>query len=201
MSNSTLPHEIWRPIPGWEGLYSASDRGRIRSEARTIRVNGGNVLRRLPGRILRARPDAKGYLRVNLWRGGTSTTYGVHRLVILAFAGPGAPGEEVRHLNGVETDNRADNLAWGTSSDNERDKVAHGTHHNAIKTHCPRGHVLREPNIVAREVRRGRRHCLACDRATSSVRRNGGDLQTVSDDYYRAIVGLDLEIWVNLPDD
>lgn len=28
--------EHWRPIPNWEGLYSVSDRGRVRSEPRDV---------------------------------------------------------------------------------------------------------------------------------------------------------------------
>jgi hypothetical protein len=34
---------------------------------------------------------------------------------------------EVRHLNGVKTDNSATNLIWGTKEENEADKLLHGT--------------------------------------------------------------------------
>lgn len=30
--------EQWRPIPGWEGYYEASDMGRIQSVERTARI-------------------------------------------------------------------------------------------------------------------------------------------------------------------
>ena len=51
-----------------------------------------------------------------------------HRLVCLTFHGP-APTDQpcVRHLNGDSLDNRAENLAWGSYSDNEADKLDHGT--------------------------------------------------------------------------
>ena len=34
---------------------------------------------------------------------------------------------EVRHLNGIAWDNRPENLAWGTSSENKEDARRHGT--------------------------------------------------------------------------
>ncbi len=58
----------------------------------------------------------------------------VHRLVLLAFKGPRPDGQYCRHLNGVPTDNRLANLAWGTKSENTFDKVGHGTHPHASKT-------------------------------------------------------------------
>ena len=33
--------EEWRPIPGWEGLYSISSRGRVRSEERWVEKRDG----------------------------------------------------------------------------------------------------------------------------------------------------------------
>ena len=52
----------------------------------------------------------------------------VHRLVCLAFHGePCLDGSLARHLNGVSTDNRVDNIAWGTSRDNAQDAIRHGT--------------------------------------------------------------------------
>jgi hypothetical protein len=50
----------------------------------------------------------------------------VHRLVLEAFVGPCPPGMECRHLNGVRTDNRLVNLAWGTKQENAADVRRHG---------------------------------------------------------------------------
>lgn len=52
----------------------------------------------------------------------------LHRLLALTFIGP-APfdGAVVRHLNDDRTDNRIENLAWGTTLENHRDMVRNGT--------------------------------------------------------------------------
>lgn len=91
-------------------------------------------------RALNPTPDKDGYRIVRLYReGGAWTQARVCRLVCEAFHGP-AEGREARHLNGRNTDDRAVNLAWGTSAENSADTFRHQTqplgeeHHNATIT-------------------------------------------------------------------
>lgn len=66
-----------------------------------------------------------GYRRVALKRGFVFAT---HIVIATAFHGPKpSPAHEVRHLNGDRTDNRPENIAWGTRTENVRDMVRHGT--------------------------------------------------------------------------
>lgn len=95
----------------------------------------------------------------------------VHRLVMAAFVGPCPDGIEVCHNNGNPADNRLSNLRYGTHSENQLDQVKHKTHYFANKTHCPRGHLLSAPNLVAAPAKRGYRTCLACSRAKSYARK------------------------------
>lgn len=44
--------EKWRPVPGLQGLYSCSNKGRFRSEPRTCKGNRDGVERIVRGRIL-----------------------------------------------------------------------------------------------------------------------------------------------------
>jgi hypothetical protein len=68
-----------------------------------------------------------GYLVVRLVAGGRRIKVPVHRLVARAFHGePPSKLHQVRHLNGVRTHNRAENLAWGTAAENAADRKAHG---------------------------------------------------------------------------
>ncbi|RBO91367.1 NUMOD4 motif-containing HNH endonuclease [Nocardia puris] len=179
--------ESWRDLPGWEGLYQASDHGRIRSLDRIIKHPRGN--RRRGGVVLRPFL-AGGYEKVYLCRDGTRTAAFVHALVAATFVGPRPPGHEVCHQNGHRRDNRASNLRFGTPSDNALDRVRHGTHNEAAKTQCPRGHRLIPVNLRSDQVRKGKRTCLACDRARSRLRRQAPSparLQAVSDEIYRDI--------------
>ena len=64
------------------------------------------------------------YLRIDFWKEGRAY---VHRLVCEAFHGPAPEGAQVRHLDGNNRNNCADNLAWGTQKENHADKLKHGT--------------------------------------------------------------------------
>ncbi len=70
-----------------------------------------------------------GYKRVNLMtKNGKQKHCGIHVLKAKAFLfGPNPLGYNVvRHLNDVKTDNRLENLAWGTQSDNMKDCIRNG---------------------------------------------------------------------------
>src|SRR5262249_12949164 len=72
------------------------------------------------------------------------------------------PHHEVRHLNGIRTDNRPENLAWGTKSENMQDAVRHGTHLETRKTHCPEGHEYTPENTIMGGRNRKSRGCKKC---------------------------------------
>ena len=131
----------WRDVTEFEGFYEVSSAGEVRN-ARTLHI---------------LKPASwKGYLRVNL----QGKTRKVHRIVAFAFHGEPHDGQEVCHNNGMSTDNRAENLRWGTRSENTVDKVKHGTHPMAAKTHCPRGHEYTVTNTY--QLPRGGRSCRTC---------------------------------------
>jgi len=148
------------------------------------------------GQILLPRQHRSGYLHVTFNRSGYRTSHQVHVLVLTAFAGPRPDGMVVRHLNGDRADNRLANLAWGTASENVHDTVRHGTHAFARRTHCPQGHVLAEPNLVACLAKRGYRDCLACNRGRTTARnarvRRGAhlDWRAIADAKYFQLTGL-----------
>lgn len=51
----------------------------------------------------------------------------VHRLVLFAFRGDAESNNVCRHLDGNPFNNCIENLAWGTYSENQMDRVRHGT--------------------------------------------------------------------------
>ena len=92
-----------------------------------------------------------GYLRVSLRERGKVRTIDVHRLVLETFSGPCRRGMEARHLDGKSTNNRASNLEWATHSQNELDKLSHGTH---IRGERHPRHNAKISKADAREIRR-----------------------------------------------
>lgn len=151
--------ERWLPVVGWEGLYEVSDQGHVRSVERTIYLVDGRV-RTFPSKILIPGRRDSGHLQVALWRDNKGKTRKIHQLVLEAFVGPCPEGMECRHDNDIPDDNRRSNLRWGTRSENHRDRVRNGIHHQAIKTHCPRHHEYTPENTI---IEHNRRHCRTCD--------------------------------------
>lgn len=137
--------EEWLDIPGMEGSYRVSSRGRVLSRR--------GILRKL-------NPDRRGYLQLHMTIGGRHVTRKVHALVALAFLGVRPEGLQVRHLNGNKLDNRSANLAYGTPSQNTQDNILHGTHWPSRVTHCPWGHEYDEENTHMNP--RGQRVCRKC---------------------------------------
>lgn len=177
--------EQWRPIPGFEGLYEVSDQGRVKTLPRWRitheRIHKGAV-----------RPS-DGHIQVNLRKDGHAYPTYAHTLVMLAFVGPRPEGADIRHLNGDPTDNRLDNLTYGSRSENLHDAVRHGAHHQTRKTRCRWGHRLIEPNLRACKSALGHRGCLACHRAQaalSKARRQGQpfDFRVAADEQYARIL-------------
>lgn len=105
---------IPKAIPGHAGYFATWD-GYIISRKRKAE------------RVLAATLNPDGYYGVKVSNGdGTFTKSGVHRLVCKAFHGPPGEGMQCCHLDGVRTNNCADNLCWGTPADNAADRSWHG---------------------------------------------------------------------------
>lgn len=149
--------EVWREIEGFEGIYDVSNHGRVRRHY-------GAWNNKPYVKVLKPWPKGpKGHLAVGLalGRGRERSVRLVHRLVLAAFVGSCPDGMEVRHLDGNPGNNTVENLAYGTHSENEMDKVLHGTHRNAAKTHCKHGHEFTPENTRPQFGGKGRA-CKAC---------------------------------------
>jgi hypothetical protein len=125
--------EVWKPVPGFVGLYEVSDLGRVRSLDRVITKPSGRQAR-LAGKLLAPCPCSTfhQYCRVRLCDAakGQRGWFYVHRLVLEAFVGPCPEGMVACHNSrraGALELNTLANLRWDTRSANEADKVRHGT--------------------------------------------------------------------------
>ena len=161
--------ERWLPVVGYEGHYEVSDFGHVRSLRRET-VSGWRG-----GKTLNPSPDKIGRLEVRLHKNDKGKTRRVHQLVMEAFAGLPAPGQEVRHLDGNPANNRwtpgdteeevraaGGNLFYGTHAENMADMIEHGTTTHRTGTQCPQGHEYTPENTIT--YKNGRTACLECKR-------------------------------------
>ena len=118
--------EIWKPVPSYEGKYEVSDQGRVRSLDRQC-VGKDNRSEFHPGKILNPSKVIRGgYLDVSLRDGEKRTHRTVHSLVAEVFIGERPHGYDVMHLNGDRTDNRVENLRYGTRKENLNQTYEYG---------------------------------------------------------------------------
>lgn len=155
----------WVPVVG-SSQYEVSSDGRVRGIDRDV-DDGRGRRRRLKGKELSPGLNGSGYQHVVLTRDGKRRiSRRIHQIVCEAFNGP-PPADDsvVRHLNDNRVDNRAENLAWGTRSENTLDSIRNGLHAEAKKTRCKWGH----PFDGQKTYRNGRprRTCITCSRAAA----------------------------------
>lgn len=113
--------EIWKDIPGYEGIYQASTFGNIRTpEGKTTKTERHGV-RHWKSRILKGRGDYRTTgKRVSLWKDGKAKDWLVARLVATTFFGEPRNGDTVNHKDGNRMNNNIENLEWLSLGDNIR---------------------------------------------------------------------------------
>jgi len=121
--------KLWKPVPGYEGLYEVSSAGEVCSVPREVLrryADGHTSMVHRTGRLLKQYTNEDGYRSVRLSRDGKSRTFTVARVVLCAFVGEPAEGLEAAHKNHRRSDNRLRNLEWATRLENEQQKDAAG---------------------------------------------------------------------------
>ncbi|MDR0629047.1 MAG: NUMOD4 motif-containing HNH endonuclease [Treponema sp.] len=88
--------EEWRDIPGHEGLYQVSNKGRVKSLRNNI--------------ILKSGKFPNGYLYAPLKVSGSQSNKTIHRLVASVFLPNPDQKKEVNHKDGNKQNNTIENL-------------------------------------------------------------------------------------------
>ncbi|TMJ00793.1 MAG: hypothetical protein E6G97_17830 [Alphaproteobacteria bacterium] len=107
------PSVTYRPVPDFPG-YLAGDNGTIWSS------HGQDGWRRL------REANSKGYKRIGLCRHSRQVTDSVHAIILRVFVGPRPPDKQCCHRDGNKTNNRLENLYYGTAAENAADRATHG---------------------------------------------------------------------------
>lgn len=131
----TTTEEIWKPVPGYEGLYEVSSAGRVRSFPKARGGRSGSI-RMYAGIVMRPQSNkVDGRLHVRIHKNGRGTSTRIHKLVSAAFLGQVPEGMEVCHNDGNPVNNAVENLRYDTKHGNMKDKIKHGTDDRGEKNH------------------------------------------------------------------
>jgi len=103
--------EVWKDIPGYEGLYQVSNLGNVKSLPKEW-VSGKGLVKKHNGKILKGGTISSEYITVQLYFNGNRKTYQIHQLVAMAFLNHIPNGHElvIDHINDNKLDNRVENL-------------------------------------------------------------------------------------------
>ena len=140
-------NEVWKDIVGFEGCYMVSNYGNVKS-IDCFKTNTLGYKRFIKGRAIQGGLDKDGYRKVLLytlnqgWRNRRKSF--VHRLVLEAFIGVNKK-LITRHLDGNPSNNRLDNLIYGTHQENAQDRKLHNrTYHLPKGSENPRACLTKE---------------------------------------------------------
>ena len=111
--------EIWKDIPGYEGLYQVSSLGNIKSCQKILKYrNGKNVHRKET--IMSLNKSFGQYLTVGLSKNNKRKLYNVHYLVAITFIDNPNNLPCINHKDEDKFNNSVNNLEWCSYSYNVR---------------------------------------------------------------------------------
>lgn len=103
-----MENEIWKDVPGYEGIYLVSNLGRVKR----LPLGKQWPYRRTHNNIRKLKVSKEGYYVVNLSKDNKVKWFGVHRLVAMAFIPNPLNLPWINHKNENKLDNNVDNLEW-----------------------------------------------------------------------------------------
>ena len=135
-----LREEIWKKIPNT--TFSISSYGNIKNNK--------------TNKILKQQINRRGYcvVRVSVHKSENcciKQTFRIHRLVAQFFVDNPENKPQVNHINGVKTDNRAENLEWCTQQENVDHAMRTGLWKNSLKV-AQEFNEKRKKKIIARNI-------------------------------------------------
>ena len=148
--------EEWRDIIGYEGIYQASNRGRIKRvehwKNQTIKQSPEKYTRRpLTEKIMKQNGDP--YLRVCLSKNKESKTMSVHRLIAQSFIPNPNNYPEINHIDCDPKNNRVENLEWCDRKHN----INHADRTAKAARSCEKKIICKETGIIYESITKAAR--------------------------------------------
>ena len=187
-----IDNEIWKPVPFYEGIYEASNLGRIRTVDGKTTHSIKHGIKKWKGRILKNKTkvvDPRMGYRVSLWKDKKQKAWLVSRLVALAFYGIpenyhikyGNDRMTVNHIDGNRMNNNIYNLEWCTSKENVQHAFDNGlmpTQHKIILIDINGKHLeFRSKSMASRFLGRYVRYISeSCLKKKETVVNTNGDI-------------------------
>lgn len=125
--------QIWKPIPGYEGIYDINNLGIIKSLDRHVNhFKGGKTF--IKGKIVSISRHKQGHHVVRLWKENKTKLFCLYRLMAIVFISNPENKIQVNHIDG----NRKafpilNNLEWVTASENMKHAYKNGLTNGTFK--------------------------------------------------------------------
>lgn len=117
--------EVWKNIPDYEGLYQASNLGRVKGLKRYKQNH--SKLQLVEEKIIKQYVNKyNGYVYVVLCKNGKENNCRVHKLIAKTFIPNPNNKSQINHIDGNKQNNRANNLEWCTCKENIQHAYSNG---------------------------------------------------------------------------
>ena len=117
-------NNVWRDIPGYEGLYQASNDGHVKALER--KSWNGKVICIRSERLLTPQKVAGGYYQICITPNNKQIRKYLHRLIAEAWISNPDNKPFINHKDGNKSNNSISNLEWCTRSENVKHAFATG---------------------------------------------------------------------------
>ena len=121
--------ELWKVVDGFDGIYSVSNFGRVKSKERTQLYEDGRIFH-YPEKVLKQSTPKTGkragYMSAHFYCNGKRETMCVHRLVATYFVDKPEGKDVVNHKDGNKSNNHYSNLEWVTYAENNAHAIETG---------------------------------------------------------------------------
>ena len=142
-----MKKEIWKDIPGYEGLYQASNLGRIKSLDKVVfqKAKNNSVSKHIyKGKILKPILHDNGYNYVTL----NYKIISVHKLIAKTYLENNEKLPQINHKDGNKTNNNINNLEYCSASYN----MKHAYKNNLINMYSERRKRSNNINIMKANI-------------------------------------------------